>query len=58
MDDFALLQACLGESLTAAGGTCVNADLNADRSVDGVDLGLLRDCLSGEGVSPSASCVW
>ena len=58
MDDLALLQACLGESLTAEGGTCVNADVDADRSVNSLDVGLLRDCLSGEDVPPSASCTW
>ena len=58
LDDFALLQACMGESLTATSGSCVNADLNADRSVDELDVALLRDCLSGEGVGPSSSCTW
>lgn len=58
MDDFALLQACLGETLTAEGGTCVNADVDADRSVDSLDVGLLPDRLSSEDAPPSASYTW
>lgn len=56
--DFGHLQACLtrtGAPQPEPG--CQNADLNNDEVVDGIDISILRGCLSGPGVRADPTCA-
>lgn len=56
-EDFGHLQACL----TGVSGTllpdCSNADLSGDSRVDGADLRMFLDCMSGPGQPPDPFCA-
>ncbi len=54
VEDFSLLQSCLGLALTQA---CSPADLNFDSIVDYTDVSRLVGCMSGPYIPANASCL-
>ncbi len=57
MEDFGLLQRCLGVTNAAADPTCLPADLTADNRVGPPDLALFIGCTSGPGVPGDVNCA-
>ncbi len=57
MDDFGLLQSCLGiQNLTSA-PLCAKADLNDNGRVDQADRSLWAGCISGPGIEADLDCL-
>lgn len=57
-EDFGHLQACLtGTGATQTEPRCQNADVNNDEVIDGIDISILRGCLSGPGVRADPNCA-
>jgi len=57
MDDFGLLQSCLGIKNFSTAPLCAKADLNDDNRVDQADRTIWMECISGPGVGFDPNCV-
>lgn len=55
--DFGQLQACLAGVPGGAAQGCLYADLNHDNFVDGLDVVIFKECLSGPGQPPDLECA-
>jgi len=56
LDDFAVLQSCLGVSNSSQHPTCGVVDLNNNGSINTTDLTLFINCLTGSGIPGDANC--
>ncbi|MBI4581680.1 MAG: hypothetical protein HY718_18435 [Planctomycetes bacterium] len=57
MDDFAVLQRCLGVSNPSQHPTCWVADLNNSGSITADDVALFINCLTGPDIPGDANCL-
>ena len=57
VDDFAILQACLGGPDAPVAPNCSPEDIDADGDVDQTDYGLLQRCYSGTNEVAAANCA-
>ncbi len=56
LDDFALLQSCLGVSNVSQHPVCWVADLNDNGSIAIDDVALFVGCMTGPGIPGDADC--
>jgi len=57
MDDFALLQSCLGIKNFSTAPLCAKADLNDDNRVDQADRTIWMECISGPNIATVPNCI-
>ena len=57
VEDFGVLQACLGVPDPSQNPTCGQADLNADSAINYQDVTRFIGCLSGPNIPASINCL-
>ena len=57
MEDFSLLQSCLGTNNFTTAPLCAKADLNGDGRVNRTDLTIWVGCMSGAGIAADPACA-
>jgi hypothetical protein len=57
LDDFAVLQECLGVTNPAGDPTCAPADLSGDNAIDYTDVIKFEGCMSGSNIPASINCT-